>query len=61
MKQHRYKITVEHLADAQGAPSTHEPLQFEARNHDDIIAVWSRGCATGAIWARTPPPRSASA
>ncbi|MEN9492558.1 MAG: hypothetical protein RJA63_3007 [Pseudomonadota bacterium] len=39
MKQHRYRITLEHLADAQGAPSLHQPLQFEVGNHDDIIAI----------------------
>ncbi len=39
MKQHRYRVTLEHLADAQGAPSTQEPLQFEVGNHDDIIAI----------------------
>jgi hypothetical protein len=43
MKQHRYRITVEHLADQNGAPSTHAaPLQFEAGNHDDILAVVER-------------------
>lgn len=30
---------MEHLADAQGAPSIHKPLQFEVGNHDDIISV----------------------
>ncbi|KAF1051418.1 MAG: hypothetical protein GAK43_02418 [Stenotrophomonas maltophilia] len=40
MKQHRYRVTVEHLADADGQPSTHrEPLCFEARNHDDLYRV----------------------
>lgn len=42
MKQHRYRVTLEHLADAQGAPSTHPPLQFEVGNHDDIIAIVER-------------------
>jgi Domain of Unknown Function with PDB structure (DUF3861) len=42
MKQHRYKVTLEHLADAQGAPSTHKPLQFEVGNHDDIIDIVER-------------------
>lgn len=42
MKQHRYRITVEPLADAKGAPSTHQPLQFEVGNHDDIIAIVER-------------------
>ena len=42
MKQHRYRVTLEHLTDAQGAPSTHQPLQFEVGNHDDIIAIVER-------------------
>lgn len=43
MKQHRYRITVEHLADANGQPSTYaEPLQFEAGNHDDMLAIVAR-------------------
>ena len=40
MKQHLYKITVEHLRDANGEPVVDAaPLVFEARNHDDIQAV----------------------
>ena len=39
MKQHRYRVTLEHLADPQGTPSTHEPLQFEVGNHDDIVVI----------------------
>jgi len=42
MKQHRYRVTVEHVADAKGAPSTHEPLVFDAVSHDDIIAIARR-------------------
>lgn len=42
MKQHRYRVTLEHLADAQGASSTHAPLQFEVGNHDDIFAIVER-------------------
>lgn len=42
MKQHRYRVTLEHLADAQGAPSTHPVLQIEVGNHDDIIAIVER-------------------
>lgn len=42
MKQHRYRITLEHLADADGTPSSHEPLRFEVGNHDDIIAIVGR-------------------
>ncbi|WP_430459652.1 DUF3861 domain-containing protein [Thalassolituus sp. LLYu03] len=40
MKQHQYRITVEHLADANGNPSTYDkPLTFNAGNHDDIFRV----------------------
>ena len=43
MKQHRYRVTLEHLADAQGAPSSYEaPLVFEAGNHDDIFQIVER-------------------
>ena len=40
MKQHQYEITVKHIADAQGNPSTYtEVLQFNAYNHDDLFKV----------------------
>ena len=40
MKQHEYDITVKHIADAKGNPSTYtEALQFKAYNHDDIFKV----------------------
>lgn len=42
MKKHRYRVTLEHLADAHGAPTDGEPLQFEVDNHDDIIAIVER-------------------
>lgn len=43
MKQHRYRISVEHLSDANGAPSQYTaPLQFETGNHDDILAIVAR-------------------
>lgn len=42
MKQHRYRVTVEHLADAQGKASTQAPLRFEVGNHDDIVAIVDR-------------------
>lgn len=54
MKQHRFRITVEHLADAQGNPSTREvPLQFEVGNHDDIIAIVERTRERGQFPADT--------
>ncbi|MBU3846458.1 MAG: DUF3861 domain-containing protein [Candidatus Acinetobacter avistercoris] len=40
MKQHEYKISVEHIADAKGNPSTYtEALEFTAYNHDDLFKV----------------------
>lgn len=43
MKKHRYRITVEYLADTAGTPMTDVPLlQFEARNHDEILSVVDR-------------------
>ena len=40
MKQHLYEVTVQHLADAQGNPSTYtEELQFQVGNHDDIFKI----------------------
>ena len=40
MKQHHYKITVEHVTDAKGEPSTYDaPMIFDAYNHDDLFKV----------------------
>ena len=40
MKQHRYRITVEHLSDLNGGPSPYNaPLSFEAGNHDDLFRI----------------------
>ncbi|WOE41699.1 DUF3861 domain-containing protein [Acinetobacter chinensis] len=40
MKQHQYHVTIQHLADAQGNPSTYtEKLEFNTGNHDDIFVV----------------------
>jgi hypothetical protein len=49
MKQHRYRITLEHLATAKGEPGTHEPLVFEARNHDDLFPIIGRLRASGLL------------
>jgi hypothetical protein len=39
MKEHRYRITLEHLATASEGQEQHAPLVFEAGNHDDIFAI----------------------
>lgn len=57
MKQHRYRFTVEHLADAKGQPSTYPgPLCFEAGNHDDLFFIVERIRARGDL-----PPEQATA
>jgi hypothetical protein len=42
MKQHSYRITVEHISDAHGKPVAREPLVFTARNHDDLLQIVAR-------------------
>jgi len=49
MKQHTYRITVEHLADAKGAPVDAEPLVFAARNHDDLFSIVARARGGGRL------------
>ena len=40
MKQHTYEVTLKHMTDAQGNPSTYtETLSFNSYNHDDIFKV----------------------
>lgn len=40
MKQHTYEVTLKHIADAQGNPSTYaDTLSFNSYNHDDIFKV----------------------
>jgi len=40
MKQHRYEVTLKHIADAQGNPSSYtDILSFNTYNHDDIFKV----------------------
>lgn len=46
MKQHQYRVTVEHLADQNGNNSIYmQPIQFEVGNHDDIYSVIARARA----------------
>ena len=42
MKQHRYRITLEHLADTKGALPAPKTLQFEVGNHDDLFTIVER-------------------
>ena len=38
-RKHRYRITLEHLANVKEGGPTHAPLSFEAGNHDDLFAI----------------------
>ena len=42
MTQHRYRITLEYLADADGHPQQGEPLAFEINSHYEIIGLVER-------------------
>jgi|SRR5690554_1350657 hypothetical protein len=39
MKQHKYRITLEHLSNPKGEVLGYSPLQFEVGNHDDIFKI----------------------
>ena len=39
MKQHQYRVTLEYVADADNNPVNVAPLQFDAPNHDEILAL----------------------
>ncbi|MCF7221086.1 DUF3861 domain-containing protein [Marilutibacter chinensis] len=38
-REHRYRITVEHLAAPRGGMLLHDPLVFEDGNHDDLFRI----------------------
>ena len=39
MKQHQFRLTLEHLADQDGQPIADETLVFQAPNHDNIFDI----------------------
>ena len=39
---HRYRVTVEHLADPPAEPGLERSLTFEAVNHDDLLEIVER-------------------
>jgi Domain of Unknown Function with PDB structure (DUF3861) len=53
MKQHRYRVTLEHLQDPGGNSVTRDPLKFEVGNHDDIFAIVERMRSRGDFDAET--------
>lgn len=43
MKQHRYRITIKHIADKDDQPPKgQDTLQFDTANHDDIFSIVAR-------------------
>jgi len=42
LRQHRYRVTVEHLESPQEGATLHPPLAFEAANHDEILGLAER-------------------
>mgnify|MGYP003351985049 CR=1 FL=1 len=48
MKQHQFRITVEHIADKDGQPpAAPQTLQFVTGNHDEIVGILQRVQASG--------------
>lgn len=39
MKQHQFRVTLEHTADKDGNPVSAAPLTFDAPNHDNIFDI----------------------
>jgi hypothetical protein len=46
-REHRYRITVEHIATPHAGEPLHPPLVFEAGNHDEILGIVARNQARG--------------
>ena len=43
MKEHRYRITIEYIAQPDGSPpSSAQTLRFEVGNHDEILGIVNR-------------------
>lgn len=42
MKGHLYRVSVEHLENANGESVGQAPLVFEVRNHDELFAIVER-------------------
>jgi len=46
MAKHKFRVTVEYLADNRGNPVTTAPLVFETENHDNILEIADRRAKT---------------
>jgi hypothetical protein len=52
-REHRYRITLEHLAAPKESVALHPPLSFETTNHDDVFMIIQRSRAKGVFDADT--------
>ena len=41
-REHRYRITLEHIGTPKEGTELHPPLTFEAANHDDLFPIIQR-------------------
>ncbi len=46
-REHRYRVTLEHLAHPRAEGQVHAPLVFEDGNHDDIFEIVEHQRASG--------------
>lgn len=44
MREHRYRITLEHLATPKQGEPTHAAIGFETGNHDDLFTIVDKVC-----------------
>lgn len=47
MSAHQYRITLDYLGGKHAGPEAHEPVSFEAGNHDDLFVIIERVRAAG--------------
>jgi hypothetical protein len=46
MAKHKFRVTVEYIADNKGNPVEAAPLTFETENHDNILDIAARRAST---------------
>ncbi|MEQ6290598.1 DUF3861 domain-containing protein [Vogesella sp. GCM10023246] len=52
-REHRYRVTLEHLSSPKADAALHPPLSFETGNHDDVFSIIERSRAKGVFDADT--------
>lgn len=48
-REHRYRITLEHLSGPKEETPLNEPLSFETGNHDDLFVILDRALNKGIL------------